>query len=268
MAGFGGGALDAVVANLTVTSLTDGTATLTGGDLTSLLSVTSTDIDASNISTSSTLNLSQYGAFLTGVNGAGATANILAVDNDGNIDLYSTFKISSLYYEADAGDVTVCNIPVASSVYGTSMSLNFSIDDTKLLEVLATSDGAGGIINPQVVLKNLFVTDNVYSQTVVATDTTFTSVVKAKHLLEGILFYNTTANAATLDLGTVATGNDVFINKVIAASTWTYLHASDLSKQFFSTTADTTLYLNDDDGGSSWNSGSFTVYFITKKLVR
>jgi len=265
MAGFGGGTLDATVATLTVTTLTDGTATLTGGSLTGLTTLTMSDFTCSNVYATSSIRLNQYGAFLKGIDGYGNTINLFKVDYSGKLEPYTTFKLGSLYHEADSGDVTVCNMPVtSSSPYGTSMSLNFMIDDIKLLELLGTADGAGTIINPQVVLKNLFVTDNVYSQTVVAADTTFTNVVKAKHLLVGFLFFNTTANASILDCGIVATGNSVFTGKSIAASGWTFVRID----KFYSLTANTTLYLNDDTGGSSWNSGSYTVYIITQKLVR
>jgi len=94
-------------------------------------------------------------------------------------------------------------------------------------------------------------------------DTTWTSVVPAGYELEKIIFVNSTANAATLDLGTAATGSQVFLNQVIAASGITTV----VINKTFSMSAAQSLFLNDDDGSSSWNSASLTATLLMRRVI-
>ena len=68
---------------------------------------------------------------------------------------------------------------------------------------------------------------------------------------------------ATLDCGTSAGGNDIFINQIIAPNDYTTVWLFGL---VFSESVATTLYLNDDDGGSSWNSASINIVGVRKDI--
>lgn len=94
-------------------------------------------------------------------------------------------------------------------------------------------------------------------------DTTWTDVVPAGYELEKIIFVESAGNAATIDLGTVATGSDVFKNQVIAASSITTVAIN----KTFSMTVAQSLFLNDDDAGSAWNSASLTATLLMRKVV-
>jgi len=94
-------------------------------------------------------------------------------------------------------------------------------------------------------------------------DTTLTAIVPAGYMLEYMLFEETSGNAPTLDLGTTAGGNEVFINQEMTASGITTI----VLQRVFSLTAATTLYLNDDDAGSSWNGATVNIYTILKQII-
>ena len=102
-----------------------------------------------------------------------------------------------------------------------------------------------------------------YYKSAMTGDTTLTSVVPAGYCLEYIVFQETAGNTATLDLGTSAGGNQVFINQAITASSITTVSINTV----FSLSAATTLYLNDDDAGSSWNSGSVNATLVMRRVV-
>ncbi len=97
----------------------------------------------------------------------------------------------------------------------------------------------------------------------IAADTTWADIIPAGYLLEFVIIENTTANTAILDLGTADGENDVFSGIVMDASSITTI----VVNQYFSSSAATSLDLNDDQPGSSWNSGSFTVTLIMRKII-
>ena len=121
----------------------------------------------------------------------------------------------------------------------------------------------GGTISG-VTLTNTLVGSEIYktSKSTITDDATWTSVVPAGYCLEYIVFEETAGNTATLDLGTSATGSQVFVNEAITASSVTTVTINTV----FSLTADQTLYLNDDDGSSSWNSGSVNATLVMRKV--
>ncbi len=94
-------------------------------------------------------------------------------------------------------------------------------------------------------------------------DTTWTGCIPPGFQLESIVFVNQTANEATLDLGTSSGGNQVFLNQTIVANDITTIvinkTISMLSRQ--------TLYLNDDDAGSDWNSSSIIAILLMRRVM-
>lgn len=106
-------------------------------------------------------------------------------------------------------------------------------------------------------------TEKYQHSTAITDDTTFTSIIPTGYELEKIIFIESAGNAATIDLGTVATGNDIFINQVITASSITTV----VINKTFSMSAAQSLFLNDDDAGSSWNSASITATLLMRRIV-
>uniref|UniRef100_A0A6M3M3M0 Major tropism determinant N-terminal domain-containing protein n=1 Tax=viral metagenome TaxID=1070528 RepID=A0A6M3M3M0_9ZZZZ len=102
-----------------------------------------------------------------------------------------------------------------------------------------------------------------YKHTVPMTnDTTWTSAIPAGYELEKIIFVNSTANAATLDLGTSSGAEDVFEQQVIAASGITTV----VINKTFSMLTRQSLYLN-DDGAGTWNSTSLTAILLMRRVM-
>ena len=93
-------------------------------------------------------------------------------------------------------------------------------------------------------------------------DTIWTGAIPPGYELEKIVFVNSTANAATLDLGTVATGQDVFEQQVIQASGITTV----VINKTFSMLARQSLYLN-DDGVGTWNGASLTAILLLRNVM-
>ncbi|MBC2746272.1 MAG: hypothetical protein HF975_04550 [ANME-2 cluster archaeon] len=93
-------------------------------------------------------------------------------------------------------------------------------------------------------------------------DTVWTGAIPPGYLLESIVFYNSTANAATLDLGTTSGGEDVFEQEVIQASGLTTIPIN----KVFSMTARQSLYLN-DDGLGTWNNASLTAILLMRRAM-
>jgi len=101
-----------------------------------------------------------------------------------------------------------------------------------------------------------------YIEKTITADTTLTSIVPAGYMLKSMVFEETAGNAGVLDLGTATTGSQVFLNQTITASDFTTV----VINKVFSLTADTTLYLNDDDASSGWNSASVDIYVTLEKI--
>jgi len=87
--------------------------------------------------------------------------------------------------------------------------------------------------------------------------------IPAGYTIKYIVFDNQTANAATLDLGTVAFGSDIFVNTVIAANEVTTVTIF----RIFSFSAIQTLYLNSGAIGSSWNSAILDIYVVIEPVT-
>ncbi len=102
-----------------------------------------------------------------------------------------------------------------------------------------------------------------YQQLIVMTnDTTWTDVVPTGYELEKIIFVESAGNQAILDLGTATGTSGIFVNQVIAASSITTV----VINKTFSMSAVQSLFLNDDDAGSSWNSASITATLIMRRI--
>lgn len=99
--------------------------------------------------------------------------------------------------------------------------------------------------------------------TVMTNDTTWTGAIPPGYMLESIVFVNSTGNAATLDLGKTSGASDVFVNQVIAASGITVVDINEV----FSMTARQSLFINDDDAGSSWNSSSLIAILNMRRVL-
>lgn len=96
--------------------------------------------------------------------------------------------------------------------------------------------------------------------TAMTDDTTWTSIVPAGFMLESIQIENSTANTATLRLGTTAGGTEAVASISVAASGFTPVPVG----KIFSKTADTTLYLSDTGGG--WSSCSLTATLFFRRV--
>jgi hypothetical protein len=205
-----------------------------------------------------------HNKWLEGVNLTGSRVNMLRIDSNNILDPGLTVGIGSLYTVEDAGQTVIYNQSIGSSVNGTVHSADMQIDDVSVLKIRSESDGGGAsaAYSTYAVAKDLYVTDFHTDQATVTGDTEFTSVVPAKFLLKYLIAEETAGNAATLDLGTTAGASDVFLNQVFAASTITTV----VINKVFSFSAVQSLFLNDDDGSSSWNSGSLNVYFVIERI--
>ncbi|MCK5013762.1 MAG: hypothetical protein KAS66_08070 [Candidatus Omnitrophica bacterium] len=103
-------------------------------------------------------------------------------------------------------------------------------------------------------------TDKYIEKTITA-DTLLTGIVPIGYTLDKIIFKETAGNQAILDCGTSDGGNDVFTGVTIAASDTTTVQIG----KTFSDTAVTTLDINDDQAGSSWNSASIDIVIVMKR---
>lgn len=92
-------------------------------------------------------------------------------------------------------------------------------------------------------------------------DTAWTGAIPPGYELEKIIFVNSTANAATLDLGTTSGASDVFSQSVIAAGITT-----EVINKTFSMLARQSLYLN-DDGAGTWNSASLIANLLMRRVM-
>jgi hypothetical protein len=110
---------------------------------------------------------------------------------------------------------------------------------------------------------NIRPTQKLVKEDAITGDTTLTNVVPAGYLLQYIIFEETAGNAATIDLGTTDGGNDVFTGQIIAASDITTV----VLNKVFSLSTTTSLYINDDQVGSDWNSASVNVTIVLKKVI-
>ena len=148
--------------------------------------------------------------------------------------------------------------------YGDKAGGSAYIGSTLMMDIRALNDGTGGIVDGSdyVYLNGVWVNDENWTQSTITDDTQLGSI-PAKYLLEYVIFQETAGNAATLDLGTTSGASDVFLNQVVAASTWTTITVPNA----YSITGATTLFLNDDDGSSDWNSASVNVYLVFKKFA-
>ena len=103
-----------------------------------------------------------------------------------------------------------------------------------------------------------------YKHTVAMTDdTTWTGAIPPGYELEKIVFVNSTANVATLDLGTTSGANDIFLNQIIGASGITTM----VINKTFSMLSRQSLYLNDDHASSNWNSASLTAILLMRRVM-
>jgi len=102
-----------------------------------------------------------------------------------------------------------------------------------------------------------------YKHTVAMTDDTeWTGCIPPGYMLESIVFVESAGNAATLDLGTVATGQDVFEQQVIQATGITTI----VINKVFSMLTRQDLYLN-DDGEGTWNAASLTAILLMRRAM-
>ena len=102
-----------------------------------------------------------------------------------------------------------------------------------------------------------------YKHTVPMTDdTAWVGCIPMGYKLEKIVFVNSAGTAATLDLGTAATTEDVFEQQVIAASGITTV----VINKTFSMLARQSLFLN-DDGVGTWNGASLTAILLMRRVM-
>ena len=205
-----------------------------------------------------------YNTWLQGRDATDAIVNMIRTYSSGYLEFGTIAAIGSLHTEADAGVTPIYEQAVSASTAGTEHAFTMSIDGVELIRGRGLSDGAGALEDGSeyVIIKGLYVTDNNYERAAVTTDTTFTSVVPAGYILKYVVLTETAGNTATLSMGTAASGTQLFTNQTVTASTITTF----VINKVFSWTAATSLYLHDDAGGDSWNSGSVDVKIVMEKI--
>ena len=100
-------------------------------------------------------------------------------------------------------------------------------------------------------------------ETAMTSDTTWTGCIPPGYQLEQVILVNSTANQAILDLGKTAAASDVFLNQIVAANDITIIDLNEV----FSMTSRQTLYLNDSDASSSWNSASLVALLNMRRSL-
>lgn len=103
-----------------------------------------------------------------------------------------------------------------------------------------------------------------YKHTVPITDdTAWNNVVPPGYEIEKIIFVNSTSNVAIIDAGSASGGSDIFKNQSMAAN--------DITTVVLNTTLSMStrgsIYVNDDDAGSSWNSASLTAIMLMRRVL-
>ena len=94
-------------------------------------------------------------------------------------------------------------------------------------------------------------------------DTEWTGCIPPGHQIIDITFVNSTANPATIDCGLSSGAKDIFQNQVIAANDITTIVLNKTPSML----TRNSLYINDDDASSSWNSSSLTAIMTMKKVM-
>jgi len=194
----------------------------------------------------------------------GDDQNIFRLSPTNSIQIGTDFELPKLFHLPDTYTDWL-NIGMTSDGdYGDKAGGSAYIGSTLMMDIRALNDGTGGIVDGSdyVYLNGVWVNDENWTQSTITDDTQLGSI-PAKYLLEYVIFQETAGNAATLDLGTTSGASDVFLNQVVAASTWTTITVPNA----YSITGATTLFLNDDDGSSDWNSASVNVYLVFKKFA-
>jgi hypothetical protein len=99
--------------------------------------------------------------------------------------------------------------------------------------------------------------------TAITANTTF--VVPAGWAIDDIFIINTTANAVTggIRIGTTDGGVDVVVAFAVAGSLVGHIPEASMLKRFFSSSVDTTLYLQTV---TLWNSASLNLRVVLKKV--
>jgi len=195
----------------------------------------------------------------------GTATNLFKLNTSTELDFGVPVNIASLLLPVDSV-VTIADTGLtAGGNYGDEAGAKIWVGGEQMIFARVENDGTGGVVDGSdyVILKGLYVSDEHTDQATVTGDTTFTDVVPKGYLLKYLIAEETAGNAATLDLGTTAGASDVFLNEVFAASTITTV----VINKLFSFTDAQSLFLNDDDAGSSWNSGSLNVYFVLEKIT-
>jgi len=199
------------------------------------------------------------------IDGTGGYQGLFKLNTSTEIDVLAPLNIFALRALPDTyGTILDIGLTAAGN-HGDKVGANIWVGGIKMVDIRVQNDGTGGVIDGSeyVYLDALYVLNEHTDQSTVTGDTEFTSVVPKGYLLKYLIAEETAGNAATLDLGTTSGGNDVFINQTFAASTITTV----VINKVFSFSAAQSLFLNDDDAGSSWNSGSLNVYFVLEKIA-
>jgi len=197
-------------------------------------------------------------------NAAGGDLNVFKVDSFNNIRFGTTVDLRELYAPANA-DQNILNLPITSeSDNGDTVRFKIWADSVAILQGGVVADGAGSFIDGSeffLTEGSIYATPEHSDEASVTDDTSFD--VPAGYILKYIVLEETAGNAATLDLGTTSGGSDLFINQTVTASTITTF----VINKVFSTSATQTIYLNDDDASSDWNSASVDLYAVMEKVL-
>lgn len=189
------------------------------------------------------------------------TVGILKMNVADEIDFLAPVNIFALRALPDTYG-NILNIDLTSdSDYSDKVGATIYVDGNKMVDIRVQADGAGGTIDGSefVELKANWVTDENWTQAAITGDTQLGDVPE-KYILVGLVLIETAGNTATLDLGTTAGASDIFAHQTIVASSETMIT---INRPFL--LSGTSLYLNDDDASSSWNSASVDVFMRIKK---
>lgn len=104
-----------------------------------------------------------------------------------------------------------------------------------------------------------------FKSKLLAKTSAFTFEVRAGFYIKDIIINNTTANAVTggLKFGTTLGGTEVISAVAVGSSAFLVVADASYTKRVFSTTANTTVYV---DAVTGWNSASLDITLVLGKM--
>lgn len=130
----------------------------------------------------------QPGQIITAKDKRGGKYNLFGLTDDGYIQFYTRVAgLETTNFPEDTGVTVIANMPVSSdSPDGSEMSYAFGIDSSNVMKIKASSDGAGGVDEEQVIIYgDLLVTGDIIKNELIELKQEQVLTKKQK----GVLFY-------------------------------------------------------------------------------